>query len=133
MQRPRQNSHSWLGRQGGGGLLQGSKYQSTASALYLAPEVIRREDRGCMAADIWSLGCCVLEMLTCRRARPFPSVFASESATLSESITVSCAPRCPPPGGLPPVPCHSAEHPSSLSGRRDTARPSRARAEAAAP
>ncbi len=47
---------------------QGSKSRFLApdGALYVAPEVIRREDTECPSADMWSFGCCVLEMLTRR-------------------------------------------------------------------
>jgi serine/threonine protein kinase len=48
---------------------QGSKYLALDRAFYLAPEVIRREDKECPAADIWSFACCVQEMLTCRYLR----------------------------------------------------------------
>jgi serine/threonine protein kinase len=45
---------------------QGSKFLSLECAYHLAPEVIRREDKGCFAADMWSFACCVLKMLTRR-------------------------------------------------------------------
>ena len=50
--------------------MQGSTSRILAldGAFYVAPEVIRREVKECPSADMWSFGCCVLEMLT-RRCR----------------------------------------------------------------
>ncbi len=38
---------------------------SLPEAALMAPEVVRREKSG-VAADIWGIGCCVLELLTLR-------------------------------------------------------------------
>lgn len=48
----------------------------------MAPEVVKKVGHG-KAADIWSLGCCVIEMLTARA--PW-SEFGKSSKTIMEII-----------------------------------------------
>jgi serine/threonine protein kinase len=48
----------------------------------MAPEVIKRTGHG-KPSDIWSLGCCVLEMLT---SKPPWNEYGNDSKTIMEVI-----------------------------------------------
>ena len=66
----------------------GEEYDNTlsksvkGSPYWMAPEVIRRAGHG-KPADIWSIGCCVIEMLT---SKPTWSEFGRDAQTIMNII-----------------------------------------------
>jgi serine/threonine protein kinase len=54
----------------------------------MAPEVIKKVGHG-KAADLWSLGCCVIEMLT---SKPPWSEYGKDSKTVMNIISMSGKP-----------------------------------------
>lgn len=63
----------------------------------MAPEVIKKSGHG-KPADIWSLGCCVLEMLT---SKPPWSEFGKDAKTVMDIIKDSRFPPHYPPNISP--------------------------------
>lgn len=62
------------------------------SPYWIAPEVIKRTGHG-KPADIWSLGCCVVEMLT---SKPPWSEFGNDAAVVFDKIAnTDCTPSIP--------------------------------------
>jgi serine/threonine protein kinase len=52
------------------------------SPYWIAPEVIKKTGHG-KPADIWSLGCCVIEMLT---SKPPWSEYGKDAKTIMKTI-----------------------------------------------
>lgn len=62
------------------------------SPYWMAPEVVKKEGHG-KAADIWSLGCCVIEMLT---SKPPWNEFGKDAKTIMNIIkTTKTKPKIP--------------------------------------
>jgi serine/threonine protein kinase len=59
----------------------------------MAPEVIKKSGHG-KPADIWSVGCCVIEMLT---SKPPWSEYGRDAKSIMKLIVSSeCPPKYPP-------------------------------------